>query len=157
MAVDASELTELERKFCEAYAGVCEGNGVRAAKAAGYSGDYGTLATQAWRLLKKADIREYLSGLVDSDPLIPGRVRRMRNLGLIANGRRFITRFDADTGEAYDVEIAADPKDIIAAIKEIGLLAGDYVTKVAATNAAGDDLKNATMADLIAMTQMKAG
>lgn len=157
MAADPSELTLLERRWCEAYAGEACGNGVRAAELAGYSGEYGTLATTAWRLSKKAEIKEYLSSLVECDPLIPGRVKRMRNLGMIANGRRMLTRF-RENGEAYDVEIAADPKDIIAAIKELGLLAGDYVTKIAPTNGAGEDLKGVSVKELVELAQYgKAG
>jgi hypothetical protein len=146
-------LTHLERRWCEAYAGEACGNGVRAAELAGYAGEYGTLATTAWRLSKKAEIREYLSSLVECDPLIPGRVKRMRNLGLIANGRRMLTRFKED-GEAYDVEIAADPKDIIAAIKELGQLAGDYVIKVAPVDSQGNDLRNAPLAEVMALAQL---
>lgn len=59
--VEASDpldaLTEKERAFVVAYCGSAHGNGVEAARAAGYEGTYDTLCTQAWRMLRKAEIR----------------------------------------------------------------------------------------------------
>lgn len=49
-------LTPKEQRFLDEYLGACAGNGTLAAKAAGYAGSGPTLAVQANRLLKKANI-----------------------------------------------------------------------------------------------------
>lgn len=50
-------LTAREKKFVAAY----DGNATKACKAAGYAGDDATLATQGWRLLRKAEVREAIA------------------------------------------------------------------------------------------------
>lgn len=154
MSDEPEKLSILERRFCEAYAGECAGNGVRAAEVAGYSGSYGVLATTASRLLKKAEIREYLDSLIEHDPLAMKRIERVRQLSRIGRGEYTETKFNEE-GKPYEVHPPA--KDIIAAIKELGLLAGDYVTKVAHTDSKGEDVKSLSITELYAMAQMGKG
>ena len=146
-----SKLTILERRFAEAYAGECKGNGVRSCQAAGYAGDYGTLATTASRLLKKAQIREYLSSLTENDPLVMSRIERQRRLSSIARGEYTETRFD---GEGNPIEVNPPARDIIAAVKELGLVSGDYISKVAQVDSQGNDVKGMTLAELVVLAGM---
>lgn len=58
---DELGLTEKQRTFCLEYARTR--NGVQSAEAAGYSGDYHTLASMAHENLNKPQIREYLQAI----------------------------------------------------------------------------------------------
>lgn len=145
-------LTEKQRRWVDAYAGQAKGNGTEAARLAGYAGSDAVLACVAYENRRKPQIAAVIEALTESNPLVPNRERRMRNLGMIANGRCIKTIRNPDTGVHADVEMAAEPKDIIAANRELGLLHGDYVTKIAPTNAAGEDLSGMPWADLMAVT-----
>ena len=59
----AMNLTEKQRKFIAAY----NGNGVEAARAAGYDGDYNALGVTANRLLKNAKIRAAIDQRINKD------------------------------------------------------------------------------------------
>lgn len=69
-------MTQKEQRFVDAYLGSAAGNGTAAARAAGYKGNARTLAVQANRMLRKADIRQAISereakraaeGIADAD------------------------------------------------------------------------------------------
>lgn len=53
----SEKLTPRQRKFAEVY----EGNGVEAARVAGYTGSPGTLAVTAYHLLRLPKVRELIS------------------------------------------------------------------------------------------------
>lgn len=119
-------LSARERKFAEAYAGEAAGNGIRAATLAGYGGTRESLATLASRQLKKVEVRQLIDTFLENDPLVMSRIDRLRRLSLIGAGKRVCERFDND-GNVY--QTAAPTRDQIAAIKELGELAGDYLKK----------------------------
>lgn len=54
------KLTGLQKKFADAYVGECNLNGTRAAMAAGYKGNYQTLASIAGQNLRKPNVRAYI-------------------------------------------------------------------------------------------------
>lgn len=155
-ASDTAELSILERRFCEAYAGECAGNGVKAAELAGYAGDYGTRAVTASRLLKKANIRDYLASLVENDPLVPARIERLRRLGQIVRGEIPEWKMTA-AGEV--IRLPTSPQMILAAIETLAKLGGEFVTKVAPVNSNGEDLevKAMPLAELLTLASMKVG
>lgn len=57
------KLTLRQRKFCHAYVGETNGNGVESARLAGYQGNDLTLRVTAARLLTKANIQGFLAEL----------------------------------------------------------------------------------------------
>jgi hypothetical protein len=150
-------LTLKQRRWVEAYFGEAAGNATKAARLAGYEGTDAVMAVQGYENRRNPNIQKVTEALTECDGGVPSYLQRLRNFGKIANGRVMKTWINPETGEASDVEVAAEAKDIIAANREIGLLAGNYVSKVAPTNAAGDDLKGWTMEQLLALTQLKAG
>lgn len=147
-------LPERQRRFVDAYMGEAKGNGKRAAQLAGYAGDENVLAVQACVLLRKPKIRQAIDARIDSDELAMKRMERVHMLSRIGRGEYTETRFD-NNGNPYDVQPTA--KDIIAAIRELGLLQGDYVQKVAQTNAAGEDVQNMSDAQLLALAAAGKG
>ena len=116
-------LTLKERRFVDAYLGEANGNGTRAAKFAGYSGSYYALAVRAHELLKKRKIREAVDEALEHDPLVMGRVERLRKLTSIARGEAECKRFGPD-GELVDVPVPLCEQR--AATVELAKLAGDY-------------------------------
>src|SRR3990172_3976689 len=91
MAADAiaeedDGLSEKERRFCDAYAGDAAGNGAEACRMAGYKATVVSLWTNAWRLLRKVDIKRAIDARMESDPLVAGRVERLRFLTSVLRG-----------------------------------------------------------------------
>lgn len=150
-AAELSDLSERERRFVNAYAGEAAGNGVQAADLAGYTGDRDVLATQAWRLLRKAEIRDAIEAMVESDELVAGRVERLRTLSKILRGDVPEVRY-VPSGER--VELPTRVSDRLAACVELGKLAGDYVTKVAQTTGAGDDVEALPLEELFVLARL---
>lgn len=134
------DITEKQRRFVDAYMGEAKGNGTEAARVAGYDGSDAVLATTAWRLLRKAEIRRALDVRMESDPLIMGRVERLRKLSSIARGEYTSQVVDPETGELADVRVPA--KDLIAAMKELAQAQGDHVTKLELTGKDGAPLQS---------------
>lgn len=58
-----SKLTARQAKFAAAY----DGNATEAARKAGYAGDDATLATQGYRLLRKAEVREAIGARTEGE------------------------------------------------------------------------------------------
>jgi hypothetical protein len=116
-----AELTLKERRFIEAYMGAAAGNGVRAAEMAGYKGPYSTLGHVAHTKLRKPGIRDAIAMLMESDPLVAGRVERMRFLTSVMRGEVKEYRLLGDK----IVEIAPIAARIRAAEK-LSELAGDF-------------------------------
>lgn len=147
-------LTEKQRRFCEAYAGEAAGNGVRACELAGYEGNKVTLASVAYENIRKPQIRAVLAAFQEQDPLVPSRIDALRDLGRIQRGE--VSNWKM-TGTGELVELPTTPEQMIAAIQELGKLRGDYVTKVANTNAAGDDVEGLPLAQLLALARIDPG
>lgn len=121
------QLTEKERRFCDAYMTVeAAGNGVKACRLAGYKGTDAVLATTAWRLLRKADIKAALDARLEYDPLIAGRVERLRLLSEIVRGNATDEKLDAQGGR---IELRVSTKDRLAALKALAEAAGEHVQR----------------------------
>src|SRR5438128_1439742 len=84
--VTSDALTERQRRFVENWLGATPGNGTRSAQAAGYSGSVSVLAAQAYHLLRNPKIKAAIDARIESDPMIVGRVERLRILSSIARG-----------------------------------------------------------------------
>jgi len=153
MAADAiaeadDGLSEKERRFCDAYAGDAAGNGAKACRMAGYEATDASLATIAWRLLRKVDIKRAIDARMESDPLVAGRVERLRFLTSVLRGEITDEKLD---GEGSRVELRVDSKARLAAEAALSKVAGEHVQKVALTNSAGDDIAGVPLSELLAL------
>lgn len=87
------QLLPRHRRFVELYLGgdpvhpEADGNGVVAARLAGYQGDPVTLAVQAYRLRNKPKVREAIEARMEGDGLVMNRQRRLRLISAIADGK----------------------------------------------------------------------
>lgn len=115
-------LTFKERKFVEAYAGEAAGNGTKAAEMAGYRGSRGALATRATELLRKSDVAEALDALLEHDPLVAGRVERLRFYSAVMRGEVTETRTSAE-GTPYEV---CPVSMRLRAAEKLSTIAGDF-------------------------------
>lgn len=150
-----ARLSPFERKFAEEYAGNCNGNGVRACQAAGHTGDYGVLATTAYRLLRKVEVREYLVSLQENDERIAGRIERLRFLTAVVRGEETEKRPERDSeGNVSMVDCPPALRDRLAAQEALSKLAGEQVTKVAHTDSQGNDVSRMSDAELMAMVAL---
>lgn len=134
------DLTEKQRRFVDAYMGEAKGNGTLAARVAGYEGDDNTLAVTASRLLRNPKVRSALNARIECDPLIMGRIERLRRLSEIARGEYTSQVVDPETGELANVRVPA--KDLIAAMKELAQAQGDHVSRVELTGKDGGPLQS---------------
>lgn len=75
-APSTTTLKERHRKFVEAFMGVAAGNGVEAARIAGYRGDNKALATRAAELTHRPDIQAAMQKRVEADPIVATRAQR---------------------------------------------------------------------------------
>jgi phage terminase small subunit len=116
-----ASLTLKERRFVEAYMGAAAGNGTRAAEMAGYRGNAATLGQVAYTKLKKREIREAIAMLSEHDPLVAGRIERLRFFTSVMRGE-VTERRVADGGV---IEIAPLNARIRAAEK-LSEIAGDF-------------------------------
>lgn len=152
-------LDPFERRVAEAYAGEAAGNMTKAFELAGHEGTYATRATLGWRLSKKVEFNRAVNAMLELDPLVAGRVERLRFLTRVMRGleteARAIGR-DED-GKPIVEDAAPSMRDRLAAQDALAKLGGDYVTKVAPTNAAGEDLAAVPWDQLLAMKQGGAG
>jgi len=69
-------LTEMQRRFVEAYLGEANGNGTQAAKIAGYSGDTHGLTVAGHKNLRKANVRNAINERTKDDGSIATREER---------------------------------------------------------------------------------
>lgn len=137
----AEMLPERWRRFVDAYMGEAKGNGTRAAELAGYPGDAPTLGVQACRLLKNARVRRAIELRLEGDPLVASRVERTRWLTSVLRG---------------EID-APNLRERLAAQEALSKLAGEQVTKVAQTNAAGEDMEGKPTAELFVLAQLGKG
>ena len=107
----------------EAYLGDAAGVGTKAAEMAGYTGERHTLKCYAHQLLKRPEVRAAITALIEMDPLVPGRIERLRFLGEVMRGTRRGERLNAE-GDVIAVgpSIAEQQR----ACEELARLAGDH-------------------------------
>lgn len=109
----ASELTEKQRRFVEAYVGKAEGNATEAARLAGYSGDDATLSVAGAKLVRNGKV---------ADAIEDARKPRTRRAILTREQRQeLLTEFANDE----DVE----KRDRIKAIEVLGKMQGDFIER----------------------------
>lgn len=116
-------LTVKERRFIEAYVGEAAGNGTRAAELAGYKGNTVTLGSVAAQNLRKHQIRAAVDRLLEQDPLVAGRVERLRRLTAVARGELM---YETMNREGDVVRVCVHPREQLTALRLLGELAGDY-------------------------------
>lgn len=124
-----SELTLKVQRFIDALMGEAEGNGTKAARIAGFKGDNNTLATTAWQLRRKQEVRDAIEARLESDPLVLSRVKRLHLLSRMAEGKE-----------------GGKPADRLAALKMLGVAAGEASANVALSG--GIDLIHKSTAEL---------
>lgn len=117
------QLTVRERRFVEAYLGDAGGVGVRAAEMAGFTGSTHALKGYASTLIRRPAVRTAIDSLMEQDPLIPGRIERLRFLGSVMRGEVHGERLNA---EGDVVAIAPSISERQRACEKLGELAGDY-------------------------------
>ena len=133
----ASELTEKQRRFVEAYCGEAKGNATEAASLAGYKGNDVTLASTGYENLRKPQIAHAIDALNDeirSDAIATAEEVQAFLTGTMRGTEcraPIITMagpiFDKDTGAMLDAP--ADPKDRVKAAAELAKMRG-YVAPV---------------------------
>lgn len=116
-------LTIRERRFVEAYLGDAAGVATKAAEMAGYTGERHTLKCYAHQLLKRPEVRAAITALIEMDPLVPGRIERLRFLGEVMRGTRRGERMNA---EGDVVMVGPSIAEQQRACEELARLAGDH-------------------------------
>lgn len=116
-------LTVRERRFVEAYLGDAGGIGTKAAELAGYTGSRHSLKCYAHQLLKRPEVRAAITALIELDPLVPGRIERLRFLGEVMRGERRGERMNA---EGDVVLVGPSISEQQRACEELAKLAGDH-------------------------------
>lgn len=79
-------LNEHERRFVEAYMGDANGIGARAVKIISPDVTDGSARQMAYDLLRRPHVRKALRERVESDPLVAGRLERLRFLTRVVRG-----------------------------------------------------------------------
>lgn len=151
-------LTERQRRFCELWAGECDGNGTKAAREAGYEGDDATLAVTAWRLLRNDKVRAVLTAFQENDPKIATRVERHRFLTRVMRGEE--TEFKPTRDE--DGHLVHEPcppsiKDRLAAQEALSKLGGECLPKKSEAESDGFDIAGVTIGDIITLANASKG
>lgn len=118
-----SALNVKERKFVEAYVGEACGNGRKAIRVAGIGTQAETSVANAAHLyLKRPHVKAAIAALLELDPLIPGRIERLRILGRIARREEMDHRILKD---GTVVEVPARISDAHAAVRTLAQMAGE--------------------------------
>lgn len=120
------KLTPKQRRWAEAYVGEACGNGAKAARIAGYTGTMEQMAVVGWRNARNESIRAVLDAWTESDPLVTGRIERLRLLAAIARGDAYDERLDNQGGR---VEIRVATRDRLAALKALAEASGEYIQR----------------------------
>lgn len=120
------KLTPKQRRWAEAYVGEAAGNGAKAARIAGYSGDNEQMAVVGWRNTRNDSIRAVLDAWTESDPLVTGRIERLRLLAAIARGDAYDEKLDA---QGNRVLLRVQTKDRLQALKALAEAAGEYIQR----------------------------
>ncbi len=134
-----NRLTEKQRKFVEAYMGKAEGNGVEAARLAGYKGNDNTLAAIASENLRKPKIASAIEERQEGDPLVADREERQRFFTSVMRGTGCRRPVKTMVGLLRDKDgnvVTEDPlaKDRIKAAELLGKMNGDFVERIDVTS-----------------------
>ncbi len=114
----SAKLTELQRRFVEAYMGAAKGNATESARIAGYKGGDKSLAATASRLLRNVKVQAAIEERVNECPLVLDREKL----------QRFWTRVVL----AEELEAGAEPemKDRLKASELLGRSQGAFIERV---------------------------
>lgn len=124
-------LTMRQRLFVVAFVGEAQGRPGQAAKLAGYKGSSHNLAVQAHKLRKNPKIQAAIEAAFADDPRVATKHERVAFLTSVMRG---------EGGERT--------RDRLAAAEQLAKISGDHVTKVAQTDASGNDLAALSDAEL---------
>jgi hypothetical protein len=123
--VSAAKLTERMQRYVEAV--VAGATGVDACRSAGYQGSAAVLAARAYKLNAHPLVESRLAALRAQREAVAvmTKVEREQLLSTIARGQpvEHVLR------DGTVVHAAADPRDRISAVHELGALAGDYIKR----------------------------
>lgn len=130
---DGSELAELlaaltvkQRRWAEAYAGEAAGNGVKACEMAGYGGSKADKSCQSWQNYRNPKIRAVLDAFQESDPLVAGRVERLRFVTRVFRGEEK----DEKIVDGKVIEVRASVADRLKAYDALSKAAGEHIPKL---------------------------
>ncbi len=139
-------LTELERRFCEAFVGEAKGVATYAYKLAGYSQNSQpqTMRRNAHALMRKPHIKAYLQELQENDPLVATRIERLQFLTRVMRGEETNPVWVRDFPEP----IPSPPsiRDRLSAAEALAKAAGEHIQKVEMK--VQDDSANLSTAEL---------
>ena len=128
------DLTDMQRKFVDAYMGEAKGNGTQSCRLAGYAGADTVLATQACRMLRLPHIRRAIDARTECDPLVAGRLERLRFLTEIMRGEVTDEKLDKD---GCRVEVRASTADRLKALEALSKAAGEHLPRPVADGEEG--------------------
>ena len=150
------DMTERMWRFCQLFPGpLCSGNATKAARLAGYEGDDATLAVTGYRLLRNDKVRAALAAFQEADAATAARIEHGHFLTRVMRGEEKEKRaVRDDKGNVTFEDCPPSLKDRLAAQEQLAKLGGYYVTKVANTNTAGEDLKSVPLAELLVLAGM---
>ena len=114
------DITEIRRRFVEAYMGEAAGNGSKAAKLAGYNcANDGAFTSMASELMALPEIQAAIDERVARDPRVMGREERQRLWSSIARGEGLDGKGEPPSW-----------RDRLAALKTLGKAQGDFIERV---------------------------
>lgn len=139
------ELSLFEFRFVEAYMGEAKGVGSVAVMLAGGSLNNRSAASIACELNKRPRIKQALRDRMENDPLVAGRLERLRFLTRVLRGdetevRLVVThRKSKEDGGGWETERVNTPASIadrIAAARDLAKAAGEHLPTQESDNAA---------------------
>lgn len=132
-ARDEEGLTEYERRFVEAYMGDAHCVGSHAVLIVRPNITDASARTQAYELLRRPQVQKALRARSEHDPLVMGRLERLRRLSLIARGKleevRYVSQRKGEDGKWETVQVMAPPTvaDQMAAMEKLSKAAGEHL------------------------------
>ncbi|HEX6239970.1 MAG TPA: hypothetical protein VFZ61_03715 [Polyangiales bacterium] len=149
------DLTLFELRFVEAYMGEARGVGSTAVTMAGGTANARSAAAYACEVLKRPHVRKALQERIEDDPLVAGRLERLRFLTRVVRGqevevRAVLSRKKRGGGyEIHKVEAPPSIADRMSAARDLAKAAGEHL------DARGDEDANAML--LRALAGMNVG
>ena len=132
------ELSLFELRFVEAYMGAANGVGSRAVELAGGTKNARSGSAIACEVLKRPRVKAALQERIECDPLVAGRLERLRFLSRVVRGEETEVRTvlsrrrrgGPKDGKAWDVELVKTPPSIadrMAAAAALAKAAGEHL------------------------------
>lgn len=139
------ELSVFEHRFVEAYMGEAKGVGSVAVHLAGGTLNSRSAASIACHILKRPKVKQALKERIENDPLVAGRLERLRFLTAVLRGQETEVRLvvthrkSKKEGGGWETERVHTPASIadrIAAARDLAKAAGEHLPTQETDNAA---------------------